>query len=407
MSLLQAEKYPGQRTAGAAAAAAITVERLVRRFDDVTAVDGVDLEIRRGRDLRLPRAERRRASRPRCGCCAPCWPRPRGGRSWPGYDVATQPAVRLRIGVALQDAALDPKQTGIELLRLQGRLYGLSRAEIDRRLAELGELIDIGDALDRPIGTYSGGMKRRLDLAAALVHNPRSCSWTSRPPASTRRAGHGSGRRSPAEPAARHDHLPDHAVPGGGGRAGRPGRHHRRRAARRRGHPPSSSERRHRCHRRPGRRRGRAAAGVVGPWPACAAWRCAARSFGHQPPTARRRSGRWPSRWPRRDARARPDPAHADARRRVPRADRKPHRTPDVARARPGTMQTASARPRGGHAMTTHEHTTAAPRDQPRSRPPARPVRDLTSIAGRALRAVPRDRRRWSRRCSSPCSSSW
>ena len=90
-----------------------------------------------------------------------------------GYDVAAQPGqVRLRIGVALQDAALDPKQTGTELLRLQGRLYGLSSREMARRLTELGELIELGDALGKPIGTYSGGMKRRLDLAAALVHNP-------------------------------------------------------------------------------------------------------------------------------------------------------------------------------------------------------------------------------------------
>jgi ABC-2 type transport system ATP-binding protein len=74
--------------------------------------------------------------------------------------------------VALQDAALDDKQTGRELLRLQGRLYGLRRDEIDRRLADLAQLVDIGDALDDRIGTYSGGMKRRLDLAAALVHNP-------------------------------------------------------------------------------------------------------------------------------------------------------------------------------------------------------------------------------------------
>jgi ABC-2 type transport system ATP-binding protein len=80
--------------------------------------------------------------------------------------------VRLSIGVALQDAALDPKQTGIELLRLQGRLYGLNRSEVDQRLDELSTLVDIGDALGRPISTYSGGMKRRLDLAAALVHNP-------------------------------------------------------------------------------------------------------------------------------------------------------------------------------------------------------------------------------------------
>jgi len=90
-----------------------------------------------------------------------------------GHDVADEPeSVRLRIGVALQDAALDPKQTGVQLLRLQGRLYGLTRGEIDRRLYDLARLIDIGDALDRPIGTYSGGMKRRLDVAAALVHDP-------------------------------------------------------------------------------------------------------------------------------------------------------------------------------------------------------------------------------------------
>ena len=64
---------------------------------------------------------------------------PTGGRApVAGHDVATEPdAVRLRIGVALQDAALDDKQTGRELLRLQGRLYGLRRDEIDRRLDEL------------------------------------------------------------------------------------------------------------------------------------------------------------------------------------------------------------------------------------------------------------------------------
>ena len=100
--------------------------------------------------------------------------RPTGGSARvAGHDVATEPGqVRLRIGVALQEAALDPKQTGEELLRLQGRLYGLTRREIEQRLTELLELVDIGDAVQRPIGTYSGGMRRRLDLAAALVHNP-------------------------------------------------------------------------------------------------------------------------------------------------------------------------------------------------------------------------------------------
>ena len=96
-----------------------------------------------------------------------------GRASVAGFDLVSQPNdIRLRIGAALQDAALDPKQTGRELLRLQGWLYGISRKDVDTRLEELSSLVDIGDAIDRFIGTYSGGMKRRLDLAAALIHNP-------------------------------------------------------------------------------------------------------------------------------------------------------------------------------------------------------------------------------------------
>jgi ABC-2 type transport system ATP-binding protein len=161
------------RVAGTAVApTAIWAERLVRRFGEVNAVDEVDLDIRRGEIygfLGPNGAGKSTTVRVLCTLLSPT-----AGRAVvAGYDVATQPEkVRLRIGVALQEAALDAKQTGIELLRLQGRLYGLSRADVDRRLAELGQLIDIGDALARPISTYSGGMKRRLDLAAALVHNP-------------------------------------------------------------------------------------------------------------------------------------------------------------------------------------------------------------------------------------------
>lgn len=80
--------------------------------------------------------------------------------------------VRLKIGVALQDAALDEAQKGLEFLRLQAQLYGLRGKDVERRLEDLTKLVDIGDALKKPIKTYSGGMKRRLDLAAALVHNP-------------------------------------------------------------------------------------------------------------------------------------------------------------------------------------------------------------------------------------------
>ncbi len=96
-----------------------------------------------------------------------------GSASVAGFDVVKSPTdVRLRIGAALQEAALDDKQTGRELLELQARLYGLRGREVRRRVEELMGLVDIGDAIDRMIGTYSGGMKRRLDLAAALIHNP-------------------------------------------------------------------------------------------------------------------------------------------------------------------------------------------------------------------------------------------
>jgi ABC-2 type transport system ATP-binding protein len=90
-----------------------------------------------------------------------------------GVDVAGDPdAVRRRIGVALQEAGLDPRQTGRELLVLQGRLFDLSAAEAAGRAEELLALVELEEAADRRIKGYSGGMKRRLDLASALVHQP-------------------------------------------------------------------------------------------------------------------------------------------------------------------------------------------------------------------------------------------
>jgi ABC-2 type transport system ATP-binding protein len=156
----------------AGAGYAIRAEGLIRQFGEVRAVDGVDLRIPAGEIygfLGPNGAGKSTTVRMLCTLLAPT-----GGRALvAGFDVATRPGqVRLRIGVALQDVALDPRQTGIELLRLQGRLYGMSSRALAQRLAELGELIELGDALGRPIGSYSGGMKRRLDLAAALVHNP-------------------------------------------------------------------------------------------------------------------------------------------------------------------------------------------------------------------------------------------
>src|SRR5918912_1154813 len=90
-----------------------------------------------------------------------------------GFDVATQgPQVRARIGAALQEAALDPLLTGREHLRLQAALQALPRAEQRPRAAELLERVGLTEAADRKVRGYSGGMKRRLDLALALVHRP-------------------------------------------------------------------------------------------------------------------------------------------------------------------------------------------------------------------------------------------
>jgi ABC-2 type transport system ATP-binding protein len=90
-----------------------------------------------------------------------------------GVDVAHAPdEARRRIGVALQEAGLDPRQTGRELLHLQGRLFNLTARDAAVRAQQLLELVELEDSADRRIKGYSGGMKRRLDLASALVHEP-------------------------------------------------------------------------------------------------------------------------------------------------------------------------------------------------------------------------------------------
>ncbi|MET0459676.1 MAG: ATP-binding cassette domain-containing protein [Ilumatobacteraceae bacterium] len=151
---------------------AIAAEQIVRRFGDNEAVAGVDLTVESGEVygfLGPNGAGKSTLTKVLCTLLAPT----SGRATVAGYDIAREPeAVRLRIGVALQEAALDDKQTGNEMLSLQGRFYGLSKAATERRVGALRELIDIGDALDDRVGTYSGGMKRRLDLALALVHDP-------------------------------------------------------------------------------------------------------------------------------------------------------------------------------------------------------------------------------------------
>ena len=145
---------------------------LRRSFGDFEAVAGVDIAVAEGEIygfLGPNGAGKSTLVKTLCTLLRPSG----GSASVAGYDVATQSTqVRLRIGVALQDAAIDPKMTGREILVLQGRYYGLRKAEIQSRMADVLALVDIGEAIDNRTGTYSGGMRRRLDLAAALVHNP-------------------------------------------------------------------------------------------------------------------------------------------------------------------------------------------------------------------------------------------
>ncbi|MFN2116079.1 MAG: ATP-binding cassette domain-containing protein [Candidatus Promineifilaceae bacterium] len=151
----------------------IEVKNLEKRYPgDVIAVDGVSLKVEAGQiygflgpngagksttvkiltTLALPSA---------------------GSATVGGYDVVEEAGeVRRIAGVALQDVGLDPLMKPLELLTLQGRLFGASRRDARARAEELMQLVRLEEAVDRQVGTYSGGMKRRLDLAMALVHQP-------------------------------------------------------------------------------------------------------------------------------------------------------------------------------------------------------------------------------------------
>jgi ABC-2 type transport system ATP-binding protein len=151
----------------------IEVRGLVRDFKGgIRAVDGIDLDVRPGEIYGFlgPNGAGKSTTVHVLTTLLP----PSGGSARvAGFDVATQgPDVRRRIGAALQEAALDAFLTGREHFELQGGLHGLHRAERAARAVELLERVGLTEAADRKVGGYSGGMKRRLDLALALVHRP-------------------------------------------------------------------------------------------------------------------------------------------------------------------------------------------------------------------------------------------
>ncbi len=152
--------------------APIEAEGLVRRFGDLVAVDGVDLEVQPAEVFGFlgPNG----AGKSTTVRMLTTLLKPTAGRARvAGFDVVREAGrVRRAIGVALQDAAIDPLMTGTELLRLQAVLHGIPRRHADRRGAELLERVGLTAAADRRVGTYSGGMRRRLDLALSLVHEP-------------------------------------------------------------------------------------------------------------------------------------------------------------------------------------------------------------------------------------------
>jgi ABC-2 type transport system ATP-binding protein len=154
-------------------ASAIVARGLERAFGEVLAVQGIDLEVDEGEIyafLGPNGAGKTTTVRMLTTLLLPTG----GSASVAGHDVvAAARAVRASIGVALQEAALDPLMTGRELIRLQATLQGIPTAEGRRRADALLERVGLAEAADRRVGTYSGGMQRRLDLAAALVHEPR------------------------------------------------------------------------------------------------------------------------------------------------------------------------------------------------------------------------------------------
>jgi ABC-2 type transport system ATP-binding protein len=152
----------------------IEVNELVREFKNgPRAVDGIDLRVQPGEIYGFlgPNGAGKSTT---VHMLTTLLPPTAGTATVAGHDIVTEgAAVRDAIGVALQDAALDLLLTGREHMKLQGGLHGLSSEEIANRGDALLERVGLAEAADRRVGGYSGGMKRRLDLALALIHSPR------------------------------------------------------------------------------------------------------------------------------------------------------------------------------------------------------------------------------------------
>ena len=151
----------------------IETRDLVRRFGEIVAVDGINLSVSEGQVFGFlgPNG----AGKSTAIRMLTTLLHPTSGEVYvSGFNVVTEAAaVRRLIGVALQDAAIDPLMTANELIRLQAVLHGITRSEAKKRGGELLERVGLSGAASRRVSTFSGGMSRRLDLALSLIHEPR------------------------------------------------------------------------------------------------------------------------------------------------------------------------------------------------------------------------------------------
>ncbi len=151
---------------------AIRVDQLSVRYGDVTAVDGLSFEVERSRLFGFLGPNGAGKSTTVSVLCT-LRPASAGSVEVAGFDVAAQPhEVRKRIGVLFQDPCVDDRLTGRENLRLHAMVWGVPRALRKERIARAVARSALGEAIDRPVRGYSGGMRRRLELARVLLHQP-------------------------------------------------------------------------------------------------------------------------------------------------------------------------------------------------------------------------------------------
>jgi ABC-2 type transport system ATP-binding protein len=152
---------------------AVEVERLGKSFDDIVAVDGISFEVPTGESFGFLGPNGAGKSTTINILCTLL--RPTEGRAEvAGYDVTARPAdVRRRIGLVFQDSTLDEYLTAEENLRFHAELYGVPRDAADERLRDVLEMVELWDRRTGIVATFSGGMKRRLEIARGLLHSPR------------------------------------------------------------------------------------------------------------------------------------------------------------------------------------------------------------------------------------------